>query len=51
MGNQLSAAGLRAARGGGSGAAESSCRIGYRTWQKATDVIPYFGFRIARFAR
>ena len=40
---------LRVARGGGSGAGAPSCRLCYRTRQRATDVVSYFGFRVARF--
>jgi eukaryotic-like serine/threonine-protein kinase len=40
--------GLRVARGGGAGASAPSCRLCYRTWQRPTDVVSYFGFRIAR---
>ena len=39
---------LRVARGGGAGASAPSCRLCYRTWQRPTDVVSYFGFRIAR---
>ena len=47
--SHLSDPSLRVARGGGAGASEPSCRLCYRTWQRPTDVVSYFGFRIARF--